>query len=82
MRQLLWLVFLLSLGLVFWLQFRTRLARSLKMVAWLYVGLLVVRLLMDFSVARALLLGGIIAGFGLTWVVVWYVSGRIVQRPD
>ncbi len=79
MRQLIWLLTALSLVLVLWVEFRTRLSRSLKIVAWLYLFLLAARLVFDWSWENALALGLVIAIGGLVWLTVWYITGRIVR---
>ena len=79
MRQLIWLLTALSLVLVLWVEFRTRLSRSFKIVAWLYLFLLGARLAFDWSWENALTLALVVGIGGLVWLAVWYVTGRIVR---
>lgn len=79
MRALFLLFTALVLALVLWVEFRTRLSRSLKILAWLIPSLLVVRLFFNWSWEDAGYLGLIIGVGGLVWLAVWYVTGRIVR---
>lgn len=79
MRQLIWLLTALSLALVLWVEFRTRLSRSLKIAAWFYVAALGARLVFGWSWDNALALGLVIGIGGLVWVAVWYITERIAR---
>lgn len=79
MRQLIWLLTALVLALVLWVEFRTRLSRSLKIVAWLIPAMLIVRLLFNWSSDNALTLGLVVGIGGLVWLAVWYITGRIAR---
>lgn len=79
MRQLILLLTALVLALVLWVEFRTRLSRSLKIVAWLFPSLLIIRLFFNWSWEDAAYLGLIVGVGGLVWLAVWYITGRIVR---
>ena len=78
MRTLILLLTALVLALVLWVEFRTRLSRSLKIVAWLIPSLLIVRLFFSWSWEDATYLALIGIG-GLVWLAVWYITGRIAR---
>lgn len=77
MRVLFLLFTALVLALVLWVEFRTRLSRSLKIVAWLIPALLVIRLFFNWSWENATYLGLIVGIGGLVWLAVWYITSRI-----
>ena len=77
MRVLFLLLTALVLALVLWVEFRTRLSRSLKIVAWLIPSLLIVRL--AWSWENALILGLVVGVGGLVWLAVWYITSRIAR---
>ena len=77
MRTLFLLFTALVLALVLWVEFRTRLSRSLKIVAWLIPSLLIIRLFFNWSWENAAYLGLIVGIGGLVWLTVWYITSRI-----
>ena len=79
MRILFLLLTALVLALVLWVEFRTRLSRSLKIVAWLVPSLLIIRLAFNWSWENALTLGLVVGIGGLVWLAVWYVTNRIAR---
>ena len=79
MRQLIWLLTALSLALVLWVEFRTRLSRSLKIAAWFYLFALGARLIFGWSAENALVLGLVLGVGGVIWLAVWYVTERIIR---
>ena len=79
MRQLVWLLTALSLALVLWVEFRTRLSRSLKIAAWFYLFVLGARLIFGWSSENALALGLVLGVGGVIWLAVWYVTKRIIR---
>ena len=79
MRQLILLLTALILALVLWVEFRTRLSRSLKIVAWLIPSMLVIRLFFNWSWEDATYLALIVGVGGLVWLAVWYITGRIAR---
>ena len=79
MRTLILLLTALVLALVLWVEFRTRLSRSLKIVAWLIPALLIVRLFFNWSWENATYLGLIVGIGALVWLAVWYITGRIAR---
>lgn len=79
MRQLIWLLTALSLALVLWVEFRTRLSRSLKIAAWFYLCALGARLIFGWSSENALVLGLVLGVGGVIWLAVWYVTERIIR---
>ena len=79
MRLLFLLLTALVLALVLWVEFRTRLSRSLKIVAWLIPSLLIVRLAFNWSWENALILGLVVGVGGLVWLAVWYITSRIAR---
>lgn len=79
MRVLFLLLTALVLALVLWVEFRTRLSRSLKIVAWLVPSLLIIRLLFNWQWENALILGLVLGIGGLVWLAVWYITGRIAR---
>lgn len=79
MRQLILLLTALVLALVLWVEFRTRLSRSLKIVAWLIPSLLVIRLFFNWSWEDATYLALIVGIGGFVWLAVWYITNRIVR---
>jgi hypothetical protein len=80
MRQLILLLTAFVLALVLWVEFRTRLSRSLKIVAWLIPSLLVIRLFFNWSWRDATYLALVVGIGGLVWLTVWYITGRIERR--
>lgn len=80
MRTLVLLLTALVLALVLWVEFRTRLSRSLKIVAWLIPSLLIIRLFFNWSWENATYLGLIVGIGGLVWLAVWYITDRIARN--